>query len=1033
MGDASCSFFQREASVSLMLSTRRIATRSFGRSSAVVTAVVVLGLVGSGLAAAAPADIPGDPSTSTARTAPNPKPDEPVTAGSKAEGAQRLLAGKARSTSGASPELGAIQRALAAQTGSTAVLIARTDSSSHVAAVASGAKRAKLAVRTRLTQLNAVSVEVPKTEVKAAIATLTAQPGVTSVTIAQPRELVGTPDDADYAKQSTYLTQVNAPNAWDVQHGSADVRIAVVDSGVDLTHPDLIGKVVDEYNAVDGSSDVTDTVGHGTFVAGVAAAATGNAVGVAGAGYDSSVLVVKVADGDGLIFDDAVASGITWAADHGADVINLSLGAYESSSLEQAAINYAVGKEVLVVAAAGNDATTTMMYPAAYPNVIAVGATSGSAKADFSNYGSWVDVAAPGVDIYSTTPTAGSEFFGSASYDVGDGTSFSSPLVAGEAALIAAQQPGISVADLRTAVTASAHGFAGQGLGTGRVDFRAAFDHIRPAGTPTITAPASAAVTGAVRITATSTASRVRFQVDGAWLGASVAVVGGSASATWSSWGARNGSHTVKAVSCSPAGSECVTAAAARTFTVANTAPIVRAPASGGTVGGAFTISAGAAGGGLAFYIDGVKRGFDGSAPYALAYSASSLADGTHRVKVVSCSSSGTLCTGPASAEVRFTSRSLHPSIRSAAPNPLSPNKDGRNDSLSVVYRLPEAQSVTLRITAATGATVRGPLSFGSVAAGNHTWVWAGTNNAGHRVADGRYTLTISTRKVVGRVTLVGSVSRAIVVDTAAPTMTSVVGSGTTFYPIRDGYADSFSPSVVLKERVTLTLTIRNSRGVVRTVSAAKNPGRQSLAWNGSAASGAAVPAGAYTFTYSVRDSAGNVRTTGKYRVTVSLKKLAAKSATVTMRGSQAYSAGASDPGCAFASTAYSDYATGLWLYNECYSPSEVAAGLYRFTVPAAARYRTLRIDVLGYSFYGPSRVRGHVFDANETNPALSGGVLISTSREGWYNLGTFSAAGRVSATHRVSGGLVVTTESGWASDFDVAQIKLTVGYDILQ
>ena len=288
----------------------------------------------------------------------------------------------------------------------------------------------------------ALSVQVPAAQTKSTIAKLGALPGVTNVEVAARRYIESVPSDPGYASsQSAYLAAVNAPAAWDVQTGSAAVKIAIVDSGVDVTHPDLSGKIVGTYNAVDGTADVTDSLGHGTFVAGVAAAATNNDAGVAGAGYNTSLLAIKVADASDLITVDAEAAGIKWAADHGANVINISLGGPTTSSIEQNAIRYAQGKGALVVAAAGNDASTTRSYPAANPGVIAVGATDAAGhRAGFSNYGSWVTLGAPGVGIVSTTPPTGSSIFPAAAYGSGDGTSFSAPLVAGEAALLIAQK-----------------------------------------------------------------------------------------------------------------------------------------------------------------------------------------------------------------------------------------------------------------------------------------------------------------------------------------------------------------------------------------------------------------------------------------------------------------------------------------------------------------------------------------------------------------------------------------------------------------
>ena len=189
------------------------------------------------------------------------------------------------------------------------------------------------------------------------------------------RWLLEEPADPRFAEQRTYLDAIRATTAWGrPAHGSPSVRIAVVDSGVDVTHPDLAGKVAGTFNAVKPGSGVRDLVGHGTGVASIAAAATGNGVGISGAGYDSALLLVaKVADRTGRIFTDDLAAGIVWAADSGADVINLSLGGPTSDGLERDAVEYAQRKGALVVAAAGNDGTTTRQFPAASPACSASG------------------------------------------------------------------------------------------------------------------------------------------------------------------------------------------------------------------------------------------------------------------------------------------------------------------------------------------------------------------------------------------------------------------------------------------------------------------------------------------------------------------------------------------------------------------------------------------------------------------------------------------------------------------------------------
>jgi thermitase len=221
--------------------------------------------------------------------------------------------------------------------------------------------------------------------------------------------------------------------------------IAVVDTGVDYTHPDLgTAKIIKGPDYWDGDMDPMDTTGHGTHVAGIAAALTDNQVGVAGVSGQSKVLAIRV--GVWWIPVFAGAAGIVYAADYsGVKVINLSWGGDWPDPYIADAVQYAIGKGILVVAAAGNGDTDEPMYPAAYPNVLAVGATEAEEvgceeslvrKAYFSNYGDYVDIAAPGVGILSTIP--GGE------YEPYDGTSMASPYVAGAAALIWGKWPSLT-------------------------------------------------------------------------------------------------------------------------------------------------------------------------------------------------------------------------------------------------------------------------------------------------------------------------------------------------------------------------------------------------------------------------------------------------------------------------------------------------------------------------------------------------------------------------------------------------------------
>ncbi len=232
----------------------------------------------------------------------------------------------------------------------------------------------------------------------------------------------------DYSGRQWAIRKIMVPQAWEVTSGGASVVIAVLDTGIDKGHEDLAGKVIAEVNFTD-SPTTDDIYGHGTHVAGIIAAAANNSVGIAGLAYDCRLLNVKVADDDGIFHSSVAAKGIRWAVEHGAEVINISLFSTEPSRDMEEAINYAWSKGVVVVAAAGNCIGTKTAYPAYYSNCLAVVATSSNdCVASWSSWGDWVDVAAPGVDIYSTLP---GNRYGSKS-----GTSMAAAHVSGLAGLL---------------------------------------------------------------------------------------------------------------------------------------------------------------------------------------------------------------------------------------------------------------------------------------------------------------------------------------------------------------------------------------------------------------------------------------------------------------------------------------------------------------------------------------------------------------------------------------------------------------------
>ena len=287
-----------------------------------------------------------------------------------------------------------------------------------------------------------------------------------------------TPNDPFIGSQGG-LNTIQAPAAWNRTHSSTGMVIAVLDTGIDEAHPDLVGKVVDRRDFTGSSAGATDVAGHGTHVAGIAAASTNNAVGVAGVGYNSRLLNVKVLDdnGDGSI--SMLFDGIYWAADHGAHVINMSLGADQDCSTSwwedlfdtgrnelRDSIGYAWSRNIVLVGAAGNNGVSRQQWPAACPNVVSVANTTiADVKATSSNFGTWVDVAAPGSSIFSTAvPGAGSCQSGLVGQFANcSGTSMASPHVAGIAALVRASCGFSSGADIVTRITSTADAIAGTG------------------------------------------------------------------------------------------------------------------------------------------------------------------------------------------------------------------------------------------------------------------------------------------------------------------------------------------------------------------------------------------------------------------------------------------------------------------------------------------------------------------------------------------------------------------------------------------
>ncbi|WP_240794480.1 S8 family serine peptidase [Azoarcus sp. DD4] len=285
------------------------------------------------------------------------------------------------------------------------------------------------------------------------------------------RDMLLKPDlvaDDPYFGSAWHLPKIGAPTAWDVTQGQ-NVTIAILDSGVDGQHADLAPKLVSGWNFYDGNSDTADVYGHGTQVAGAAAAASNNSIGVSAVAGAARIMPIRVTDTSGQGLLSHMASGITWAADRGAKVANLSFAGAGGYATVQTAAQYMKSKGGLVVTAAGNYGTE-QTFAASDTTIVVSATTSNDDRASWSSYGAFVDVAAPGTSIWTTTRGGG--------YTAASGTSVASPVAAGVVGLMMAANSNLSASSVEKLLfsTATDLGTAGfdTSYGNGRVNAAAA-------------------------------------------------------------------------------------------------------------------------------------------------------------------------------------------------------------------------------------------------------------------------------------------------------------------------------------------------------------------------------------------------------------------------------------------------------------------------------------------------------------------------------------------------------------------------------
>ena len=514
---------------------------------------------------------------------------------------------------------------------------------------------------TALSRLVLVSPQAGET-VDDAVARLSAD---SNVEFAEPNMTVHlattAPNDPYYTGgQQTSLSQIGVPTAWDTTTGSTSVIVAVLDTGVDATHPELAGRVVAGYDFINNDTNASDDHWHGTFVAGIIAANTNNGTGIAGVCWSCKIMPVKVLDssGSGSMFQ--LEQGIDWAVAHGAKVINMSLGGAASDPGLQTSIDNAWNSGVVLVAAAGNhdpaqaDSASNpyeVMYPAAANHVLAVSAlaTDGTTKADFSNFGPQVGVAAPGTSIVSLACNCGTILAAGSKggYIGGSGTSFASPEVAGVAALMVAAGQTNNAAIVSTlestATDIDAAGFDNN-TGYGRINAALAVAGDTTPPSVSITSPTwNQTVSGTLSATVGASdnvgVAYVKFLMDGVYSGAldTTAPYG----ATWDTTKLADGPHRILVEVGDTSGNKNW---AAVNFNVANgdTTPpsiSITSPTWNQTVSGTLNATVSASDNvGVAyvkFLMDGVYSGaLDTTAPYGWSWDTTKLSNGAHRILV---------------------------------------------------------------------------------------------------------------------------------------------------------------------------------------------------------------------------------------------------------------------------------------------------------------------------------------------------------------------------------------------------------------
>lgn len=478
-----------------------------------------------------------------------------------------------------------------------------------------------------------------------------------------------------YIGSAWHINRVGAPAAWDSTQG-AGVTIAILDTGVNVAHPDLRDRIVPGFNVENNNTDVSDLCGHGTAVAGAAAASTNNALGVAGVAGAARIMPVRIVFKDTTgchAWDSTVAAGITYAADHGARIANVSFSGIAGSPAVSSAARYMKSKGGLVFISAGNANINENVAPDS--NYIVVSSTdSADNKSSFSSWGNFVSMSAPGSGIWTTNNSLG--------YSAWNGTSFSAPVLAGAAALVMAVRPDLGAQQVESLLfsTSVDLGTAGRDVvfGHGRVNADAAVNTARNYSAPVdtsaplaaIAAPlGSSTVSGLVPVTVNASDNvgvvRVDLKVNGTVVATDSAA---PYSFSWNSAGVANGMSQLVVVAYDAAGNAGSSAGVAvnvanSTSSVAKdtTAPTLAIgnPVDGGSVSGTVSVNvsasddAGAAGITTTIAIDGVVKASGKGGALAYSWNTRKMKKGMHTIVATARDAAGNTATRTIAVAVR--------------------------------------------------------------------------------------------------------------------------------------------------------------------------------------------------------------------------------------------------------------------------------------------------------------------------------------------------------------------------------------------